>query len=233
MTAPASPTPTDPVLAALARIEARLDGLEARLHPALDLVEQGPAAVGTAIDIADDVARRLGDVDERLQAALALVEKVSEPQTLRQLQEGLALLEQVPGLVATGLDIADATFEKARAAGVDVGRLVPAIESLTFFWGRTLTSPATSSLLQAAEAKEASALLLAATAALQKTLHTPTTPASLWSLVRAMNDPAIQRALGMLLTFAHAFGEGLSTSSSSRALPSSSSPSSSPSSPAH
>ena len=111
------------------------------------------------------------------------------------------------------------------AAGVDVGRLVPAIESLTFFWGRTLTSPATSSLLQAAEAKEASALLQAATAALQKTLHTPTTPASLWSLVRAMNDPAIQRALGLLLTFAQAFGEGLS--SSSRALSPSSSSSSS------
>lgn len=225
-TSPTAASGPDAIVSALARIEARLDHLETRLKPALDLVEQGPAAVGTAIDIADDVARRLGDVDERLQVALALVERVSQPQTLRLLQEGLAMAEQVPGLVATGIDIADATFDRARKAGVDVARLVPALEALAFFWGRTLTSPSASSLLQTAEAGEASALLQAATAALQKTLHTTPAPVSLWGLVRAANDPAIQRALGMLLTFAHTFGEGLASASPALPPSSSSSPSS-------
>lgn len=211
---------SDAILSALARIEARLDHLEARLEPALDLVELGPPAVGTAIDFADDVARRLGDVNERVLATLALVERMTQPHTLGQVQEGLALMEQVPGLVATGIDIADAAFDRARLAGVDVGRLVPALEALAILGGRTLTSPSTSALLQAGEA---AALLQAATSALQTTLEARPAPVSVWGLVRAMNDPAIQRALGLVLTFARAFGEGLTARP---ALPPSASPSS-------
>ncbi len=219
-----SPAPgSDPVLNALAAIDTRLgaiDGrlasLEARSAPAFDLFEQGPAAVGTAIDIADDVARRLGDVEERLQAALSVAEKATAPHTLRQLEEALGLVEQVPGLVATGIDIADAAFERVHA-GVDVARLVPALESLTFFWGRTLTSPATTSLLASTEA--ASALLQAATTAVQKTVQAPATPTSTWGLLRALSAPDVQRAMGVLLTFARAFGEGMA-SASTRARPS-------------
>ncbi len=219
-----SPAPgSDPVLNALAAIDtrlgaidARLASLEARSAPAFDLFEQGPAAVGTAIDIADDVARRLGDVEERLQAALSVAEKATAPHTLRQLEEALGLVEQVPGLVATGIDIADAAFERVHA-GVDVARLVPALESLTFFWGRTLTSPATTSLLASTEA--ASALLQAATTAVQKTVQAPATPTSTWGLLRALSDPDVQRAMGVLLTFARAFGEGMA-SASTRARPS-------------
>ncbi len=219
-----SPAPgSDPVLNALAAIDTRLgaiDGrlasLEARSAPAFDLFEQGPAAVGTSIDIADDVARRLGDVEERLQAALSVAEKATAPHTLRQLEEALGLVEQVPGLVATGIDIADAAFERVHA-GVDVARLVPALESLTVFWGRTLTSPATTSLLASTEA--ASALLQAATTAVQKTVQAPATPTSTWGLLRALSAPDVQRAMGVLLTFARAFGEGMA-SASTRARPS-------------
>jgi hypothetical protein len=202
----------DPILAALSRIEARIEALEARLGPGLDVIEQAPAAIGTAIDIADAAAARLGDVDERLQASLALLERLSDPATLSMLQEALSMAQQAPGLVATGIDIADATFARARAAGVDVANLVPALESLAFFWGRTLTSPSTTALLQAAEAKGASTLLQAATQALQQTLQAPIQPVTLMGLVRALGDPTIQRTLGMGLTFLRALGAGLSSS---------------------
>jgi uncharacterized protein YjgD (DUF1641 family) len=51
----------DPVLAALARIEGRLGALEARLGPALDLVDAAPAAAGTALDILDERLREAGE----------------------------------------------------------------------------------------------------------------------------------------------------------------------------
>ena len=216
--APLASPSGDPVLAALARIEARLGALESRLQPALDVVAEAPAAIGTAIDMADDVAARLGDVDERLRAALSLAERLSAPQTLAQLHEAITMAEQLPGLVATGIDIADAAFDSARAAGVDVGRLVPALQAVTLFWAKTLTSSSTSTLLSSPQtAAQMAALLSAATAALQTTTQAPPTSVSAFGALRALGDPAVQRSLGLLLTFARAFGEALAVP---KALPS-------------
>ena len=198
--APLASPSGDPVLAALARIEARLGALESRLQPALDVVAEAPAAIGTAIDMADDVAARLGDVDERLRAALSLAERLSAPQTLAQLHEAITMAEQLPGLVATCIDIADAAFD-------DVGRLVPALQAVTLFWAKTLTSSSTSTLLSSPQtAAQMAALLSAATAALQTTTQAPPTSVSAFGALRALGDPAVQRSLGLLLTFARAFG---------------------------
>jgi hypothetical protein len=224
---PRTDVPVDPVLAALARIEGRLDDLEARLRPGLDVVAEAENAVAIAIDVADDVAARVGDVEDRLKGALALLERISAPETLAQLASAVDMAEQLPGLVATGIDIADATFDRARAAGVDLGRLVPALEGLAFFWGRTLTSETTAALTTA---PQTAALMKAATTALQAATSAPPTSLSAFGAFRALSEPAVQRSLGVLVSFARAFGAALPKTQQQQLSPPRSSSSSSSSS---
>jgi len=212
MTAQGQPTqaPDTAILAVLARIEARLDALESRLTPVLDVVGQAPALLATGIDMADAAAARIGDVDERLRAALSLLEKLSEPATLHRLEEGLKLLEGAPGMASMAIDVIDDQFRKAAQAGVDLGALVPALESLSFVGLKAITSPQVRSLLGASLFVERS--LQAATAAATAlevataTTHQPLGPVGLW---KALTDPHVQRALGMAVGFARAFGVAL------------------------
>lgn len=207
------------------RLRARLDALEERLGPGLDALAQAPAAIGTAIDIVDDVAARLGDVDARVTAALTLLERVTAPATLARVDAALDLAEQVPGVVSTFIDIADAGFDSARAAGVDVAQLVPAATTATLAAGRALTSPEALALLQS----PAVARALAAGMRAAETAASTSTPTSAFGLARAVADPDVQRTLGFFLAFARAFGRALAPTSAPsppRAFPASPSASS-------
>ena len=100
------------LLAAVLRMEERVERLEARLQPVLELIDQAPAAVATASDIADDLVARKGDVDERLRAALHLVDRLSEPSTLRAMQKAVDLLDDAPQLAAVAGDLFDASVAR-------------------------------------------------------------------------------------------------------------------------
>ena len=112
------------VAASLARIEGRLERLEASLGGLGQVVASAPGGVATAVDTADDLIARLGDrgidVDARLRQLLCLTEKLTEPATLAALESSFELLRNLPGTVATAADVFDGVVERLGESGVDV-----------------------------------------------------------------------------------------------------------------
>ena len=117
----------DPMLERLDRIERRLDRLVAVLDDALP-------TIGMATDAADEMVGRLQargvDVDARVNAALELVERATEPAALQRLTDLVSRLESLEPLldmvanadqtVAMAADAFDAWAGKQVARGVDL-----------------------------------------------------------------------------------------------------------------
>lgn len=110
---------------ALARIEERLARLEAtlaRLAPALDAAEALPTAVAVATDSIDRLvgsARESGiDVEERLGTMLRLLARVTSPEVLAVLEEGLQHHQTASRILRSGAfdPAALATISKLAAA---------------------------------------------------------------------------------------------------------------------
>lgn len=228
--------PRDPVLAALERIEQRLDRLEAAAQRADSALKHVPGAVAAAADTFDDVARGLQergvDVDERLKALASAVERLTEPRVLSALEQAASLAPQIPGLVAASVDTADGILARLSERGVDLDERL----RTTLAVAERLTSPsalaAVSTLLDHLEDIQfllASGVLdrpavrligevgkaLAASAA-----ETPPRVGAFQAL-RALGSPDIQRALGFTLRLAERFGvslRGVGSSDAPRAL---------------
>lgn len=165
---------------ALAEISARLERLEATTQ---GLAHNAQSTAAAAIDTVDEAVRRAQqagiDLEARLPALLALVEQLTRPQTLQALSELIALLEQVPKLVATAIDTLDGYAHNAREAGVDLEALVTE--------GGTLLG----------------ALTRAVADSRSQTLPTPL------GVLRLLNDLEVRRTLVVLLSVAKQLGAAL------------------------
>jgi uncharacterized protein YjgD (DUF1641 family) len=237
MPAPITPvTPPhdeDRVLAAIQRLERRLESIEARLERANALEKQVGGAVGTAVDTFDSAAARLRDrgvdPDERLRAGLDLLEQATAPETVQVLKESLALAHSAPKLAATIVDTLDSLAARAAEAGIDVDErtrdLLIALERLTSptaisvltdllnradvlrgFLDSGLLDPATVSVVSRA----GRALAMAASES------TPRVGA--WGAVRALGDRNVQKAVGFALHFAARLGAALDTDTEPKLL---------------
>ena len=118
-----TPAPADGVVAILERMERRLARLEERQVAMARLAEQAPAITAAALDTFDDTVARLAkrgvDVDERLRAALRLLERLTDPATLASLEQGLALAEAASGAEAAAIvDGAARALAETRTTGV-------------------------------------------------------------------------------------------------------------------
>ncbi len=143
---------------ALARLEARMERLEGAIGRLTELLDQAPAQVGMALDIADEfVARQAArgvDVDGRLRAAAGLLERLTEPRTAAALERSLRraealepALEQaaaVPDHIGVAVDIADEFVARQAARGVDVDERLRAAAGLL----ERLTDPETVAALE-------------------------------------------------------------------------------------
>ncbi len=237
MTAPsaASTESSSPSLAAtLARIEARLARIEDALQRGTTLVEGAAPMAAVLVDSLDDAAARAqasgADLDQRLRAALTLVDRLSAPQTVATLERALAAAESAPAAVAIATDTLDDLCARAYAAGVDVdarGRnLLIALEKLT--------SPAAlavltdlldrvdviggllgSGILDPAPV----AIVSRAGAALAESGGEEPRGVGPWGALRALSDPDVQRAVGFGLRFAKRFGSSLAEGPPPTSLP--------------
>ncbi|MBK8257173.1 MAG: DUF1641 domain-containing protein [Polyangiaceae bacterium] len=224
-----------PDLAAmLGRIEERLARMEKAVEGLTPPGTTPAGALATAVDTMDDLARRAQDrgidIDARMAGVVRLVERLTDPRTERALERMLAaapllekvvdLAESAPGLVAAAMDTADSLVERAGLAGIDVE---DRLRTMTRVLER-LTSPealaAVETMLDRLDAVKAvlasgvldpAALATVATAgdALAKAASSQSAPMGLWAAFRASGDPEVQRALGFLVRFAHAFGADL------------------------
>ncbi len=208
----------------LARIEARLARIEDALQRGTALAERAAPMAATLVDSLDDAAARAQasgiDLDQRLQAALTLVDRLSAPDTIRMLERALTAAESAPQAIAMATDTLDDLCERAYGAGVDVdarGRnLLIALEKLTSPAALSVLSDLLdrvdviggllgSGILDPAPV----AIVSRAGAALAESGGEEPRGVGPWGALRALGDPDVQRAVGFGLRFAKRFGSSL------------------------
>ncbi len=162
----------------LARIEERLARLEARTDWMEKAEVMTPRVLGTAGDIFDTFAER-HELSARIDGAGQLLEQLTRPGTLEQLNEALRVAQQLPKVAATLADTFDAYADEAEQLGVELDSLAPRL-------GKLSTRVATA--LQSADRAEPA-------------------PKGLFALLRELKDPAVRQAMGFALAFAKEFGQ--------------------------
>ena len=111
-------------VAALTRLLDRIESLEQTVNTLADLVTQGPGLAAMVGDMVDETVRSAAargvDVEQRLQTALTLAEKLTAPAMVDKLDRLLALADEAPGMAAMVGDMVDETVRSAAARGVDI-----------------------------------------------------------------------------------------------------------------
>jgi uncharacterized protein YjgD (DUF1641 family) len=214
----------DAVLQALGRLEDRLSRLEEKLEATAALTAQAPAVIGAVGDTFDDAVAHLAhrgvDVDERLHAALRLLERVSEPRTLAGLQQLVDMAESMPGMVAAAGDTLDQHIAGLAARGVDVDQRLRILSQVA----ERLTAPealeavckvlgnieALTHVLESGILDEcAIATVGCAARALADTRAEGIEPVGMLGALRALSDPGVQRSLGVAVEFGRRFGSAM------------------------
>lgn len=229
---PGAPAARDPVLAALERIERRLDRIEAALEPAQSLARQAPGVVGVLADTFDSAVERAQargiDVDERLRALVGLAERASSPEVLRVLdrllgrldlvERTLDLAEQAPGIAAMAVDTFDTWIARLQAEGIDVDdharNLLGALSRLTSPEAVAVLTDLLDHvdelrfLLQSGVlSRPAVAVIGQVGGALSELAQQEPPRAGPFAALRALGDPDVQRALGFAIQLAQHFGK--------------------------
>jgi uncharacterized protein YjgD (DUF1641 family) len=113
-------------LNAIDHLLARIDTLEQAVESLSGLMRQAPGLVAMQADIVDEAIRDADEkgvkIDERLQNALHIAERLTAPETVEKLDNVFKLTEQLPGLVAMQADMFDEAYRKADALGINVDR---------------------------------------------------------------------------------------------------------------
>lgn len=222
-----APPSRDPVLAALERIERRLERVEATLAAAETLTKATPGYAAVFADSFDDHSERLQargvDVDARVRAVASLVERLSDPPTLAAIERTVAFANTMPGGVAAAIDSFDHWVGVCQSRGIDLDQRLQTLVGVA----ERLTAPEALSAVRAlldhldelqaivdSEAMSPSVIkLLVATAegAARSVEQPPSAVGPLGALL-ALRDPDVQRALGLALRLAGHVGRSLTSS---------------------
>ncbi|TXD37276.1 DUF1641 domain-containing protein [Lujinxingia vulgaris] len=215
---PASPPQTD----ALARIEARLDRLEASIGRITDLLDQAPHLIAASVDTLDDhlPPEHSASVDERLQRLTRLTLRLTEPGLLASLEQLVDLGTQAPASLAMLVDVADDLVNRAREQGIDPVSLSEALAHSGLKLATLIQSPELRALVDS-PALSPQTLENARNAldALASTSPDTTRPAGLFDLMRALRNDDVRLALGFALQLASAFGAALQRPAPNAQLP--------------
>ena len=225
----------------LDQLDGRLARLEARLEPALGVVDQAESAVAIAVDSLDGLAARAQETgigpDERIKALTVAAEVLSRPALIQLLErvadhadalgDAVGLAEAAPHAIAGITDTIDHALVKLIDDGLDVDErlrsLLRAVEVLTRPELLNLTtalaersgdaSRAIHTLLDAGVLDERAVSVIGfAAEALAQSHAQPAQPAGVFTLITALRDPDVSRAVAFGLAFARRFGARLATS---------------------
>jgi hypothetical protein len=236
---------TDPVLAALERIDARMSWMQERLDRLELLAHEGQgiaAMMGDTFDQHVGQLRARGiDVEERALALLRIVEKATSPELTQRLEHlmartahieaTLAAIGEIPNLAATTADALDTTLANLQARGINLD------ERLDAMWiaAERLTSPSALRALQAmfdietpADAPclqpsvQLSPMLQVLVDAADSVTEARQRSESLgpWGLFRALAEPEVQRAFGFAVSVARGLGRRLMNTTVTSMVPS-------------
>lgn len=94
----------------------------------MTLADQAPGLIAMTGDMVDEAYRQADTrgvrIDQRLGTALALAEKLTDPAMVEKLDGVLVLSDQLPGLVAMGVDTLDEGMRQARENGLHPEALI-------------------------------------------------------------------------------------------------------------
>lgn len=217
-----SSPPVDASLAAvLERIEQRLERIEQQVGVAGHLAGAAPATIAAAVDSLDGAVARLDargvDVDARVRQLGALLEAMTAPDVLTNLQHTLQALATLPGTLAAAADSFDGLVARLAEAGIDVD------ERLTVLTGvaERLTAPealemvreflsnveAIHGLLSSGIFDEHAVHVVGqAAGALSQMDLKGVKPVGAFGALRALGNPCIQRSIGAAVEFGKLFG---------------------------
>jgi len=193
----------------LLRLEHRLDRLETRLEPVLNLSDQLVPGFAAGVDTLDETLSRISDLDERLERIGRLLNTASEPAMLSRLEALAGQIETLPKLLATVGDVADEWMQRADRAGVNVGSLVESIDQLMTATLRLATDSEFRDMLDQSILRPESFIPLTALADGARASVESAKPLGLFGAMRAMGDPDVQLAVGFALETAKHVGRHL------------------------
>jgi len=194
----------------LARIEARLDRIERTLAPIEKLAHDAPALAATVGDIGDEIAARLGNTEQRVQALGDLAERLTRPDTLRTLGHVVDVIESAPNLVATATDTADELIAQAAEEGLDLTHVVDDTKRLFIGLLKLMTSPQLRALLDSGMLDPQVLTTLGIVARSVADANEVEPPqVGIFGAMKRLRDGDTQRALGFVLRVAEGVGRRL------------------------
>jgi hypothetical protein len=222
----------DRILDELKKISARLDRLEESLALVEETSQQAPQLVAVVTDTADYYIRQVQDrgidIDERLRALMPLLERMTQPRTLKALEEVLehapalasaaGALEDVPGLVAMAVDMFDEFVGRQIEAGRDVTSAVRHAIHGTVRLGQFVMSDEFNTLMDSGMLDPNAVRLIGRVGrALSDISQESVRGAGVIRLVGASRTKDFRKSVGFGIRFAERFGQLLQTQIESEA----------------
>lgn len=197
---------------ALNRLLDRIDSLEQAVTTLTATVGQAPGMIAMAGDMLDEGYRKAAaagiDLEERALGGLALLNRLTEPQVIAQLQQLLVMAEQAPGLLAMAGDMMDEAYRNAANAGVDIELMLSKGATAAVKFSEVVASDSFDALLESGMIEPDTLEVLGSLGkALRVSRATSPKPVGPLGMFSALRDPDVQKSLGFLLTFAKEFGK--------------------------
>lgn len=214
------------------------------MDQALAVIGDVPNLLAIAVDFFDAMSRKASedgiDIEQRATHLLQLFVQVTEPNNmaaiknlvsrLPKLDEGSALLDDMPGLLATGIDVFDEWASDLKKEGIDLERsLRQGLHAALYLGGqiRKEELDRIGFLLKSEVMSENSVATVGMAGSALSSCHQGTCEqpvpkrVGLFGLLNAIRDPNTQRSLAFGLQFAKCFGGILDEGSTKSSAPSS------------
>jgi len=201
-----------------------LSGLLDRVDQLEDLVkmtDQAPGMIAMMTDVADEQYRLAAesgiDIEARVKTGLVLVEKLTTPQSMAvlsklvdqmdTLEQAAGMLEQAPGMLAMGVDIADDMARSATESGLDIDQFTNQGFQALIKFSTLVASDGFDAVIDSGILDpDAVSIIGDMGYTLAQCRKDPPQRVGIFGLMRLLNDDDAKVALGFLANFARRFG---------------------------
>lgn len=185
-----------------------------KINALVDAADQTSGMVSMTVDIIDDTVKTAAekgvDINERLESALVLAEKLTAPQVVTQINGMLDMLNQSSGVIAMAADSFDGIMQAAIERGVDPQEFMTQLFSVTTKLAQLMSTDEMKEIVDGGIFDVGTLKIIgAASAALVESNEAPTKKVGLFGMMREMKNTDMQKALGFLTTFGRLFGKKL------------------------
>lgn len=204
---------------ALGRIVDRLEALE----PMITSLEQLPGMAAMAMDFFDELARGAAaagiDLNARLAGLQGLILELTRPECMAGIRSLLPILpqlqplakhaEEMPGLVAMGVDVFDDWLRNQMCCGFDPEQMLQNMLTIGSRLTALLDSPEFRTLMDSGILSPRAVRVVGQAAralAADPSGNDEERKLGMFGLLRTLRDPDMQRTLGFAVRFARGFG---------------------------